>query len=101
MSNKSKPKTEPPLLTAKEPEITVTIGENAFLEMRLKQLQAELQEGANLIAPLETRLRNVRESLFRIDGAITVLQERQFALASSENGEAEETSSKQEADHDS
>lgn len=81
-------------MTKKEPEITEPVGENAFLHIRLKELHKEKQEGGVLIVQLEANLLAVKNSAFRVDGAITVLQERKDALvlASKEsiaNGEAE------------
>lgn len=62
-------------------QVTEAICENAFLKVRLEQLQVEWQDGKNLIETLENKLRNVQDSVLRINGAITVLQERQEALA--------------------
>jgi ABC-type transporter Mla subunit MlaD len=45
------------------------------IEHRLHQLQQELASGQQLMADLEQRQQNLRETLLRIGGAIQVLQE--------------------------
>ncbi len=53
------------------------------LQQRLQQLRAEYESGRKVLAELEAKQANVRDTLLRIEGAIQVLEE---ALA-----EAEET----------
>ena len=45
------------------------------LEKRLQQLKAEFESGQKVLADLETKQANVRETLLRIQGAIQVLEE--------------------------
>ncbi len=45
------------------------------LEQRLKELKAEFESGQKMLAELEAKQANVRESLLRISGAIQVLEE--------------------------
>jgi predicted nuclease with TOPRIM domain len=45
------------------------------LEARLQQLKAEFEAGQHLLAELEAKQANLRETLLRISGAIQVLQE--------------------------
>ncbi|MDZ8104392.1 MAG: hypothetical protein RM338_02025 [Nostoc sp. DedQUE12a] len=45
------------------------------LENRLQQLKAEFASGQKVIADLEAKQINVRETLLRIQGAIQVLEE--------------------------
>jgi predicted nuclease with TOPRIM domain len=45
------------------------------LEERLKELKAEFESGQKMLAELEARQANLRESLLRISGAIQVLEE--------------------------
>jgi len=45
------------------------------LEQRLQQLKAEYESGQKVLAELETKAANVRETLLRISGAIQVLEE--------------------------
>jgi len=47
----------------------------AQLEKRLTELKAEYATGQKMLADLETRQANLRESLIRISGAIQVLEE--------------------------
>ena len=47
----------------------------AQLQQRLKELKAEFESGHQMLAELETKQVNVRESLLRISGAIQVLEE--------------------------
>jgi len=45
------------------------------LEKRLQQLKTEFASGQKVLADLETKQANVRETLLRIQGAIQVLEE--------------------------
>jgi ABC-type transporter Mla subunit MlaD len=45
------------------------------LEQRLQSLVQEYQSGQKMLADLETRQANLRETLLRISGAIQVLEE--------------------------
>ena len=45
------------------------------LEKRLTELKAEFASGQKVLADLETKQANVRETLLRIQGAIQVLEE--------------------------
>lgn len=45
------------------------------LEGRLGELKAEFESGQKMLADLETKQANLRETLLRISGAIQVLEE--------------------------
>ncbi len=45
------------------------------LEQRLNELKTEFEAGKKMLAELETKQANLRETLLRISGAIQVLQE--------------------------
>ena len=45
------------------------------LEQRLKELNAEFESGQKMLAELEAKQANMRNTLLRISGAIQVLQE--------------------------
>jgi len=45
------------------------------LEQRLKALKAELEAGEKMLADIDTKRANLRETLLRISGAIQVLEE--------------------------
>ena len=45
------------------------------LEQRLKELKAEFESGQKMLAELEAKQANLRDSLLRISGAIQVLEE--------------------------
>ncbi|MFG6102174.1 hypothetical protein D0962_04705 [Leptolyngbyaceae cyanobacterium CCMR0082] len=45
------------------------------LQQRLQQLKAELESGQKVLADLEVKQNNVRETLLRISGAIQVIEE--------------------------
>ena len=45
------------------------------LEQRLEELKAEFESGQKMLADLEARQANLRDSLLRISGAIQVLEE--------------------------
>lgn len=45
------------------------------LEQRLKELKTEFASGQKMLADLESRQMNLRETLLRISGAIQVVEE--------------------------
>ncbi len=45
------------------------------LEQRLKELKAEFEAGQKMMADLEAKRANLRDTLLRITGAIQVLEE--------------------------
>jgi predicted nuclease with TOPRIM domain len=45
------------------------------LEQRLQELKSEFETGQKMLAELEAKQANLRETLLRISGAIQVLQE--------------------------
>ncbi|MEN6375931.1 MAG: hypothetical protein ABFD75_14280 [Smithella sp.] len=45
------------------------------LEQRLEQLKAEFEAGQKMLAELEAKQANIRETMLRISGAIQVLEE--------------------------
>jgi predicted nuclease with TOPRIM domain len=45
------------------------------LQQRLQSLKIEYEAGQNMLADLETKQANVRDTLLRISGAIQVLEE--------------------------
>ena len=45
------------------------------LEQRLKDLRVELESGQKMMADLENKQANLRDTLLRISGAIQVLEE--------------------------
>ncbi|NER86376.1 hypothetical protein [Moorena sp. SIO3A2] len=57
------------------------------LEQRLTQLKAEFESGQKVLADLEAKQANVRETLLRIQGGIQVLEEE----LTKNNGPASET----------
>ncbi|MEB3282328.1 MAG: hypothetical protein VKK42_25755 [Lyngbya sp.] len=61
------------------------------LEQRLQELKAEFTSGQKLLADLEVKQANVRETLLRIQGAIQVLEE-ELAKVDQDNTESPETS---------
>lgn len=58
------------------------------LEQRLKELKTEFDSGQKLLADLEARAGNLRNSLLRISGAIQVLEE-ELAKENGDNGQPE------------
>ena len=66
------------------------------LEHRLKTLKTELEAGEKMLADLDARRANLRETLLRISGAIQVLEELLAAEQSPERGDAVETNSERE-----
>jgi predicted nuclease with TOPRIM domain len=63
------------------------------LQQRLETLKAEFESGQKVLAELEAKQTNVRETLLRISGAIQVLEE----MLASEQG-SEETVDVEPAD---
>jgi chromosome segregation ATPase len=59
------------------------------LEQRLKELKNEFQAGQKMLAELQAKETNLRETLLRITGAIQVLEEE---LGRTENAEHVEQS---------
>lgn len=59
------------------------------LEQRLKELKNEFQAGQKMLAELQTKEANLRDTLLRITGAIQVLEE-ELARNSEANGKTEE-----------
>ena len=59
------------------------------LSQRLEQLKAEYESGQQVLAELEAKRSNVKETLLRILGAIQVLEE-ELAKIEPENGLVEE-----------
>ncbi|MBN2250988.1 MAG: hypothetical protein JW724_02800 [Candidatus Altiarchaeota archaeon] len=57
------------------------------LEQRLKELKEEFESGQKMLAEVEARAENLRQSLLRISGAIQVLEEE---LCKAEEGDGEE-----------
>lgn len=53
-----------------------------MIEQRLNQLKAEFESGQKMMADLESKQANLRDTLLRISGAIQVLEE----LIASESG---------------
>jgi predicted nuclease with TOPRIM domain len=61
------------------------------LEQRLRELTSEFEAGQKMLAELEAKQANLRETLLRISGAIQVLQEMLSANSSAqENHEVTE-----------
>ncbi len=58
------------------------------LEKRLQRLKAEFESGQKVLADLEAKQVNVRETLLRIQGAIQVLEEE--LTQNNDNGSASE-----------
>lgn len=56
------------------------------LEQRLKELKAEFESGQKMLAELEVKQTNLRDSLLRISGAIQVLEE-ELSKHNGDNGE--------------
>ena len=59
------------------------------LERRLEELKAEYEAGQQMLADLETRKAQTRETLLRISGAIQVLEEE---LSSMDSGNVQSNS---------
>ncbi len=60
------------------------------LEQRLKDLKAEFEYGKGMLADLEAKQANLRDTLLRLSGAIQVLEE---LLADAQPGEQNGTHS--------
>jgi len=63
------------------------------IQQRLTQLKAEFEEGQKMLADLEAKQVNLRQTLLRISGAIQVLEELLMQSRSSgeNNGATSET----------
>ncbi|ODG98634.1 hypothetical protein A4S05_08275 [Nostoc sp. KVJ20] len=59
------------------------------LEKRLAELKAELVSGQKLMADLETKQANLRDTLLRISGAIQILEE--ITSSTEQNGNQNNT----------
>ena len=62
------------------------------LEQRLQALREEFETGQRMVAELEAKQAQLRQSLLRISGAIQVLEEElaeEAHTASAQNGQAE------------
>jgi len=64
------------------------------LEQRLKELQEEFESGQKMLAEVEARGENLRQSLLRISGAIQVLGEE---ISKTEEGEEAAAPQKEDA----
>ena len=62
------------------------------LQQRLQQLKTEYESGQQVLAELETKQANVRETLLRIAGAIQVIEEELAKTDEEDNRESSETS---------
>jgi hypothetical protein len=58
------------------------------LEQRLEELRAELEAGQKTLAELESKEKNLRNTLLRISGAIKVLEEELGKENIAEKGKA-------------
>ncbi|MDJ0632604.1 MAG: hypothetical protein QNJ34_05375 [Xenococcaceae cyanobacterium MO_188.B29] len=59
------------------------------LEKRLAELKAEFESGQKVMAELETKQANLRDTLLRISGAIQILEE-EIAKVSAEEENSQE-----------
>ncbi len=57
------------------------------LEQRLQSLKSEFEAGQKMLAELEAKQANLRDTLLRISGAIQVLEEELTNANTSDNGE--------------
>lgn len=62
------------------------------LQQRLQQLKTEYESGQQVLAELETKQANVRDTLLRIAGAIQVIEEELAKTETEDNSESSETS---------
>ena len=60
------------------------------LQQRLQSLKAEFEAGQKMLADLETQQVKVRETVWRISGAIQVLEEELAKADSAGNGSSSE-----------
>ncbi len=58
-----------------------------MLEQKLQELRYEYAKGQQQLAQLDQRRQELRETMLRISGAITVLEELQAASVEVETGE--------------
>ncbi len=58
------------------------------IQRRLTQLKTEFEEGQKMLADLEAKQANLRNTLLRISGAIQVLEELLVQSKSGKNGES-------------
>ena len=56
------------------------------LQKRLQDMQTEYEAGQKMLAELDAKRTNLRETLLRISGAMQILQEEIAHLESEENG---------------
>lgn len=61
------------------------------LEQRLKELKTEFESGQKVLADLEAKQANLRNTLLRISGAIQVLEE-ELGNSNGDNGKKPEPS---------
>jgi predicted nuclease with TOPRIM domain len=59
------------------------------LERRLQELKSEFEAGQKMLAELEAKQMGLRETLFRISGAIQVLEEELGEVESETSSNAE------------
>ena len=59
------------------------------LKRRLDELKEEFESGQKMLAEVEARAENLRQSLLRISGAIQVLEEELGKAEKGEGGEEE------------
>jgi predicted nuclease with TOPRIM domain len=59
------------------------------MEQRLKQLKSEFESGQQMLAEMEAKQANLRNTLLRISGAIQVLEE-ELAKESQPTGKGDE-----------
>ncbi len=61
------------------------------LEQRLSELKAEYQAGQKMLAELEAKQADLRQTMLRISGAIQVLEELLAASSAGNGSDAAET----------
>ena len=59
------------------------------LEKRLAELKAEFESGQKVMAELETKQANLRDTLLRISGAIQILEEEIAKVSAQEENSQE------------
>ncbi len=62
------------------------------LDQRLQSLKTEFESGQKMLAELEAKQTNLRETLLRISGAIRVLEELQAYTQASEKDNSDHSS---------